>query len=277
MIPLDELPAVKSGLARKLPPRWLRAARSLLAHLRCAGAEVAAVLSDCGAWIRRRWPWLVAAQALVLLAGWMCIAPNDEAWRHATRTAFPVHHELALSVAGYFSFWGDFVGFNVSLVVLFWVLGHTRRSLLMRRIAISLLLTSVLAGAAANVARFSIGRARPNANAPDGFYGPRFEGEYHALPSAHTSTAFGVAIPLAIAMPQAGVPALIVAAGVSWSRLYRNQHRPTDVFCGVWLAALFGVPLGLAARRSIAPGLRQPGCMAASRTRTAGSLPAWSP
>lgn len=270
------MPAVKNGLLQKMPPRIARATRGAAVHLRSAGGEAMALVRECLAWLKRHWAWFALAQLTLLLAGWIAVEPNDEAWRHVTRSALPEHRETLLSLAGQLSYWGDFVSFNLSLVIAFWIAGHLRRAAGLRRIAVALLLSSVVAGAVANVGRFTLGRARPNANAPDAFYGPRFEGEFHALPSAHTSTAFGVAIPLAIAMPQAGVPGLAVASGVAWSRLYRNQHRPTDIFCGIWLAALVGVPLGLAARRSASRRAACERCMTASRASAAASLPVWT-
>ena len=276
VIPYDELPAVKSSLLQKAPPCIAQAARAVAAHVRSACSEIRALWTACLAWLKRNWTWYAAAQVMFFVGGWIAVGRNDEAWRHVARSAMLDHREALLSLAGHLSYWGDFVSFNLLLVIGFWAAGHLRRALSLRRIAMALLLCSVLAGAAANVARFSLGRARPNANAPDALYGPRFEGEYHALPSAHTSTAFGAAIPLAIAMPPAGVPALALASGVAWSRLYRNQHRPTDIFCGIWLAALIGVPLGLAARRAAARHPACERCEHASRSGVAGSLPVWS-
>lgn len=270
------MPAVKNGLLQKMPPRIARATRGAAVHLRSAGGEAIALVRECLALLKRHWAWFALAQLTLLLAGWIAVEPNDEAWRHVTRSALPEHRETLLSLAGHFSYWGDFVSFNLSLVIAFWMAGRLRRASGLRRIAVALLLSSVVAGAVANVGRFTLGRARPNANAPDAFYGPRFEGEFHALPSAHTSTAFGVAIPLVIAMPQAGVPALAVASGVAWSRLYRNQHRPTDIFCGIWLAALVGVPLGLAARRSASRRAACERCTTALRPSAAASLPVWT-
>lgn len=277
VIPYDELPAVRNGLLQKLPPRSAHLARAVAAHVRLAGGEISALRAACFAWLRRNWIWYAAAQVAFLLGGWTAVARYDEAWRHAARSALLEHREALQSLAGQFSYWGDFVSFNLALVGVFWVAAGLRRAVFLRRIAMALLLSSVLAGAVANVARFSLGRARPNANAPDALYGPRFEGEYHALPSAHTSTAFGAAIPLAIAMPQAGVPALAVASGVAWSRLYRNQHRPTDILCGIWLATLIGVPLGLAARRAMARRPACERCVHPSRSGAAGTLPLWTP
>jgi membrane-associated phospholipid phosphatase len=191
----------------------------------------------------------IITQIIIVFAGWWLIAPQDEAWLREVRHGFDQHHALGDSLARTLSYWGDFVGLNLTLTLVLWWLGGRRPGTALRHTAVALLLAGVLAGVTTNIARFSFGRSRPNANAPDGFYGPRFESRFHAFPSAHTSTAFGAAIPLLISQPWLGVPVTIIAGGVSWSRMYRNQHRPTDIFSGIWVATLFGIPLGLAVRR----------------------------
>jgi membrane-associated phospholipid phosphatase len=52
-----------------------------------------------------------------------------------------------------------------------------------------------------------------------------------------------------VALPPVGVPMLIVAAGVSWSRMQNNRHHPSDVLASIAMAFFFGVPLGIVVRR----------------------------
>jgi membrane-associated phospholipid phosphatase len=116
------------------------------------------------------------------------------------------------------------------------------------------MLCAIFAGLVANVFRFTLGRPRPavvlREGVKDGLYGPQIRWNYNSFPSGHTATAFGSAIPVVVAMPPVGVPLLLGACGVSWARMYGNQHHPSDVAVAVWIAVVFGVPLGLAVRRT---------------------------
>ena len=150
--------------------------------------------------------------------------------------------------------WGDLAGYNLILVISLWVGGRVFRSRYFQRLAVASMLCAIFAGAVANVFRFTVGRPRPRAierdGVKDGAYGPRIQWNYNSFPSGHTATAFGSTIPVAIAMPPVGVPLLVAASGVSWARMFGNQHHPSDVAVAIWLAVLFGIPLGLAVRRT---------------------------
>lgn len=158
------------------------------------------------------------------------------------------------TLSGEIGRWGDFAGYNLLLVLGVWMGGRVCRSRYFQRLAVASMMCAVLAGLAANVFRFSLGRPRPGAitklGVPDGLYGPQIKWSFNSFPSGHTATAFGSAIPLAVAMPVIGVPALAGAATVSWARMYGNQHHPSDVVVAIWIALLFGVPLGLAVRKT---------------------------
>jgi membrane-associated phospholipid phosphatase len=107
-----------------------------------------------------------------------------------------------------------------------------------------------LVGGMANLLRVTAGRARPDSrNYEQGFHGPTIKSQKHSFPSGHTATSFGAAIPVAIAAPPLGVPLVVAAGGIAWSRLFNNKHHPTDVIASILLACLIGIPLGCAARR----------------------------
>lgn len=66
-------------------------------------------------------------------------------------------------------------------------------------------------------------------------------GEY-SFPSGHTFSSFAAATAIAMGNKKLGIPALLFAAGIGFSRLYLYVHFPTDVFGGM----IFGIALGIA-------------------------------
>ncbi len=202
-----------------------------------------------GLWeiLRGRWPLLLATTLSFALFAWFILWPVDDAWLKLVRSAG--EKETLKPLAQWLSKWGDFGGFTVFLSLALWLGGRLCRSRYYQRLALASLLAAGITGMVANVGRFGLGRPRPIAGLADGFYGPHLKTDYQAFPSAHTATAFGSALPLLVSAPQIGVPATVFAVGVSWSRMYLNRHHPTDVATSIWLAMLFGVPLGLVVRR----------------------------
>lgn len=60
-----------------------------------------------------------------------------------------------------------------------------------------------------------------------------------SFPSGHTSSAFSVAVVMFMLMPKKyGVPALIVATLIAYSRLYVGVHYPSDVIGGLIIGIL---------------------------------------
>jgi undecaprenyl-diphosphatase len=65
-----------------------------------------------------------------------------------------------------------------------------------------------------------------------------------SFPSGHTSSSFAVSYIIFRKMPKKfGIPALIMAVLIAWSRLYVGVHYPTDVLAGI----IFGILLGILA------------------------------
>ena len=58
-----------------------------------------------------------------------------------------------------------------------------------------------------------------------------------SFPSGHTSSSFASATSIFLWNKKYGVPALVLAALIGFSRLYNYVHFPSDVLCG----ALFGI------------------------------------
>jgi membrane-associated phospholipid phosphatase len=57
-----------------------------------------------------------------------------------------------------------------------------------------------------------------------------------SFPSGHTTSSFAVAFVYFKLLPKKwGIPALLVAAAIAFSRLYLGVHYPTDVFAGMFI------------------------------------------
>ena len=63
----------------------------------------------------------------------------------------------------------------------------------------------------------------------------------YSFPSGHTIAYFEAAIPLMIYDKRMGIPAMVIAVLVTFSRLYLYVHYPTDVLVSVVLGILFGI------------------------------------
>lgn len=215
----------------------------MLRELRSISVEMGSLL------VSRR--FAVLAMALMLISlGVGLVAPNDQAWLQAVQMSDGAGVSGMLGkVAQFMSYWGDFLGFNLVLLVGLLVVAKLRKSRFLRQLVVISLLGSTFAGLSANIGRASFGRARPSADVTPGFYGPTFSARLHSFPSGHTATAFGASIPLAVAYPPLGIPLTLTAGTIGWSRMFNNRHHPSDVMASACLAILFGVPLGLAVRR----------------------------
>jgi membrane-associated phospholipid phosphatase len=156
---------------------------------------------------------------------------------------------LVCESARFLSYWGDFLCFNVLVFGSLGAAAILHRSLFLRRVLIASVISTMVCGGMANVCRLMTGRGRPAYPEEAGFHGPSFRSRRQSFPSAHTATAFGAAVPVAVALPPVGVPLLIVSAGVSWSRMQNNRHHPSDVFVSLCLTVLVGLPLGIVVRR----------------------------
>ncbi|HWD18115.1 MAG TPA: phosphatase PAP2 family protein [Verrucomicrobiae bacterium] len=98
--------------------------------------------------------------------------------------------------------------------------------------------------------RTLIGRTRPNASTPEGFYGPWHDGhwiighyQFSSFPSGHAATLVGLAVAAWLVNRRAGVVTGLFALAVSWSRVAQSSHHFSDIIAatvlGLWLAPWF--------------------------------------
>lgn len=147
------------------------------------------------------------------------------------------------------SYWGDFLTFCIPVGALLWLSGSWLKRIPWQRAGVACLLATCLAGLTADLIQASTGRSRPRHEESSGFNGFSTHTELHSFPSGHSATAFGSTTALAICYPPVGIPLLIGAGGVAWSRVYLGAHYPSDILMGSGLGLLFGFMLGKTARR----------------------------
>jgi undecaprenyl-diphosphatase len=190
---------------------------------------------QAGALLRQRW-WLWLAFVLIAVAGAVALFPRDADWERELVTADK-------SVAGQISFWGDFPR---GWLILILALALRRR---WRVLALAALLAGSCGGIEAHLVSSLTGRPRPSMAVADQLRGVTLDRSYKSFPSGHTTCAFAVAAVLALTLPSLGVPCLLAAALVAWSRMALNAHYPSDIWAGFWFGVANGIVFGLAARR----------------------------
>lgn len=63
----------------------------------------------------------------------------------------------------------------------------------------------------------------------------------YSFPSGHAFSSFAAAVAIFCQRKKLGIVALILAAGIGFSRMYLFVHFPSDVLAGVFLGTLSGV------------------------------------
>ena len=103
-----------------------------------------------------------------------------------------------------------------------------------------------------------VARIRPyDLQADLGVIIPLLNGTMHdfSFPSGHTIASFEAAVVLLRNSKKMGIPAMILAILIAFSRLYLYVHYPTDVIASIILGSLFAL-IGDALAGVIAPKLR---------------------
>ncbi len=66
-----------------------------------------------------------------------------------------------------------------------------------------------------------------------------------SFPSGHSSASVAAAVAIFVNNKKYGIPAIILALLIAFSRLYLSVHFPTDVLAGVILGIIYGVTAGV--------------------------------
>jgi len=165
---------------------------------------------------------------------------HDTAWLGAIQAA----GQGTDTVAQELSRIGRFENSSLVLSVILGAIGLATRKARWRDAAVACLLAGIVGGLAVNVLRPTFGRARPHSEMEQGLHWFEMRADLHSLPSGHATSNMASAAAVAVVLPAVGVPAVVVATAIGWSRLQLNQHYPTDVLLGLVLGATVGVAVG---------------------------------
>lgn len=202
----------------------------------------------------RKWPlifllWICAGAAAVALA-WPLDGRVDAA---LDVTHLPALHRLAWWCSKLGEGWVPAVA-GIALALAFLL---TRRPLLAARV-LFVALTCELTGLAGLILRILIGRTRPLAHEPQGFYGVWHHGhwivgkyEFSSFPSGHAATAVGLAAAAWLVHRGWGAMAAAYALAVMWSRVALQCHHLSDVVA----SAMIAIPLALLCKGLLLPSV----------------------
>jgi membrane-associated phospholipid phosphatase len=158
--------------------------------------------------------------------------------------------ETARRIAYFLGTWGDYPTYNLPLALAIWLYGVGTKSSAWRRVAVICFLGATLAGLFNDCFRLTLGRPRPDAHMPDGFYGITyaFRGGFQSFPSGHAAAVFGAAVALLVVKRPLGLVATLFALAVVWARMELNRHHPSDVAVGSVIGIYFGLMVGFGAK-----------------------------
>ena len=81
----------------------------------------------------------------------------------------------------------------------------------------------------------------------------------YSFPSGHTIACFEASVAIMLSSKKLGIPALIIAVLVAFSRMYLYVHYPTDVIASIFLGSLFAVIGHIVAQRMKMPTISKNG------------------
>ncbi len=77
----------------------------------------------------------------------------------------------------------------------------------------------------------------------------------YSFPSGHTASSIGAAVAMFCVNKKWGIPSIILAVLIGFSRIYLHVHYPSDVIAGAIIAAILGVCVYLVVFKALAKPL----------------------
>ena len=204
-----------------------------------------------GSWLLlRRWKSLSFMFLLAAAVLFFLIHPHDVELLQGISVSHGQSGGPTYHLAYFLGTWGDYPTYNLPLALAIWLYGVWRQSRAWRRIAVVCFLGATLAGLFDDCFRLTMGRPRPDANMPDGFYGITyaFRGGFQSFPSGHAAAVFGAAAALLVTDLPLGLLTTAFAFGVVWARMEIYRHYPSDVAVGSIIGIYFGLLVGFGAK-----------------------------
>lgn len=189
--------------------------------------------------------WLLAGAAVVALM-WPLDGPVDAALEVTSNTGW---HRVAWWCSKLGEGWAP----AVAAIALAGLLVALNRPVAAARVFF-VGLACELTGLAGLILRILIGRTRPTAHVPQGFYGIWHDGhwilgkyEFSSFPSGHAATAVGLAAAAWLVHRGWGVVVGVYALAVMWSRIALQCHHLSDVMA----SAAVAIPLAMMCRAAL--------------------------
>ena len=128
----------------------------------------------------------------------------------------------------------------------FYIYGAAAKDQRAKQIALAGVQVFIMTGITTQIVKHLTHRHRPYQNDPSNprlWEGPFTGWDYTSFPSGHTSTAFALASLISSVYKDkiwVGIISYTIATGVAWSRVYENNHWPSDVLIGAALGFAIG-------------------------------------
>ncbi|MFD0892878.1 phosphatase PAP2 family protein [Luteolibacter ambystomatis] len=211
--------------------------------------------------------WTLAGVVVSLLMMWKVDGPWLQGILTHLRSCPPPEALGTINFCRWVNVAGDF-GFSLLIFVILSAIHSVKRSPFIRRLAVSVLVSSLVVGAAARVVKIGVGRVRPREMTrqhlqPWSCVGPALDANYNSFPSGHSSFAAAGSGPVLMAAPWAGIPLTACTLVIGGSRAVGMYHHPSDVVAGIWLGAMIGCTSGMRLRRLTQRARRIAACRAA--------------
>ncbi len=207
------------------------------------------VLVGFGFVFRRVWLVVVGLAVVVGVAAILTV-PHDRALLGQLHSLPVFRDPASFRFARFLGTWGDYPTYNLPLVIVLWLYGTIAKKRTYRRLAVICFLGATMAGGFDDCFRLTLGRPRPEANLPDGFYGlpAAFHARYQSFPSGHAAAVFGTAMSLLATDLPLGAITTLYAILVVWARMETSWHFPSDVLVGSSIGLFFGLLAGVGSR-----------------------------